>query len=160
MYSGLKVMLCCIALAGTIGTTSFISYAKNDNIPVTETTDDTPDYEEILSPYQDVFNEFNNTHGTKYGFMTDEQLNSHNMNREEYLKEMVDTYSGMTYEEFYNVLEEAYINDVSADKQKPHAENLPYYKRKTTGNSLRVHRVPDKNGGFTFLNEQKTEIPS
>lgn len=153
MYTKLKVMLCCIALAGTIGTMSFISYAQNDDIPVTETTNDTPDYEEILSPYQDVFNEFNNTHGTKYGFMTDEQLTSHNMNREEYLKKMVDTYSGMTSEEFYNFLEEAYINDISAGQQDAHAENLPYYQQETTGKSLMIHRVPDKNGGFTFLNE-------
>lgn len=153
MYTRLKVMLCCIALAGTVCTGSFISYAQNDDIPITETTDNTPDYEEILAPYQDVFNEFNNTHGTKYGFMTDEQLTSHNMSREEYLKKMVDTYSGMTSEEFYKVLEEAYINNVSAYKQESHAENLPYYKQEITNNSLRVHRIPDKNGDFTFLNE-------
>lgn len=133
----IKVILSSIVLTGTVCVISFISYYKNNTL----------DYKEILAPYQNVFDEFNKTHGTSYGFMTEEQLSRHNMNHDEYLKQMVDEYSNMTLDEFKNFLEETYNKDISA-------ENLPYYKETNVDEELIiVSGIPSSNKNtFNYLN--------
>ncbi|MCM1313834.1 MAG: hypothetical protein NC205_02550 [Prevotella sp.] len=137
MYTKSKIMLGCVVLAGVICTSSFLSYAQNDDTAVTGTAAENPDYEEMLAPYENVFNEFNNSHGTNYGFMTDEQLERFGKSREEYQKEMVEEYASMTPEEFEQFLDETYSEDQKflsemeaySKEQKLSPENLPYYQK-------------------------------
>ncbi len=137
----------CMALIGVLSASAFAVYAKNDKGTENNILNENNDYEKILSPYQNVFNEFNSAHGTTYGFMTDEQLSLHNMDKEEYLKNVVDEYGSMTTEEFKEVLEKAY-----ADENKASAENLPYYQEDTqSGKRVISHCAnPDPNGGNVF----------
>ncbi len=117
------IALGSIALVGISCTSAFFSFAQTDDENTGSVTEaSVSDYEEALAPYRKVLDDFNSTHGTTYSFMTDEQLARHNMNREEYLKETADIYSGMTLEEFENILETAYRNDMGLS-----AEPLPYY---------------------------------
>lgn len=142
----LIIALSGIALAGTVCTSAFFSYAQTESTVQAEEIS-TSDYEEILAPYQKVFDEFNSTHDTTYGFMTEEQLASHNMNREEYLKEMVNIYGSMTTEEFENFLETAYNNDKGY-----YAENLPYYETEENVEEVVVESgTMDENGNFYLL---------
>ena len=122
------------------------------------------DYVSLLLPYENALNDFNNTHGTSYRFltnMTDEELNIRNINRDEYLEEMVNTYADMTMEEFESVLEQAYKNDISetlpySQKETEEelvcynndtlsAENLPYYQKETTEEELVTVFVDSNN---------------
>lgn len=135
----LIIALGSLALVGIFCTSAFLSYAQTDeNTSIVKA--DVSDYEEILVPYQNVFDEFNSNHNTTYGFMTEEQLSAHNINREEYLKKMVDKYSNMTLEEFEYFLEKAYMNDKGIS-----AENLPYYHEETDEEAVIVSIDSDKN---------------
>ncbi len=86
-----------------------------DHIPADsyiETDENAIDYDALLEPYRTAFDEFNKSHGTTYGFMSDEQLEQHNMDKQQYLKEMADVYSKMNIKEFYDNLEKAYEADL------------------------------------------------
>lgn len=146
----LIIALSGIVLAGTICTSAFFSYAQADSESTVQAEEiSTSDYEEILTPYQKVFDEFNSTHDTTYGFMTEEQLARHNMNREEYLKEMVNIYGSMTTEEFENFLETTYNNS-----KECYAENLPYYKTEENVEEVVVESSNiNGNGTFYFLGD-------
>ncbi|MDE6424827.1 MAG: hypothetical protein K2K89_01625 [Ruminococcus sp.] len=154
MYTKSKIMLGCVALAGVICTSSFLSYAQNDDTAVTGTAAENPDYEEMLAPYENVFNEFNNSHGTNYGFMTNEQLERFGKSREEYQKEMVEEYASMTPEEFENYLEEAYIKDIQFTQEQFSVDNLPYYQKEeeTEPETISVSCF-DSNGNIHYVKD-------
>lgn len=109
MRKSFLVLLVSASLVGVLSASMIVIHANSDDKIVSE--NEAVDYEAILSPYQKVFDDFNSSHGTTYGFMTDEQLSLHNMDKEEYLKNVVDEYSDMTAEEFMAVLEEAYSHE-------------------------------------------------
>lgn len=60
-----------LVLSETLCMPLFSGYAESDS-------------ENLLIPYRNTMNEFNNSHGTTYSFMTDEQLSTHNIDRDEY----------------------------------------------------------------------------
>ncbi|MBO5164474.1 MAG: hypothetical protein J6B75_08590 [Ruminococcus sp.] len=155
MRKKLFALLGVASLVGVLSTSIFVSYADGDDKSVPETKNESVDYEAILSPYRNVFDDFNKSHGTTYGFMTDEQLTLHNIDKEEYLQDVVNEYSNMTAEEFWAVLEEAYSNDVGSqsDEGKISADIMPYYPNETqSGTKVTVHsQKPDPNGNNIFL---------
>ena len=137
MYIKYKTaLICCVAVTGIVCTSS-LSYAQGDDVSVFETPAENLNYEEMLAPYENIFNEFNNSHGTNYGFMTDEQLERFGKSCEEYQKEMVEEYASMTPEEFEQFLDETYLEDQKflsemeaySNEQKLSPENLPYYQK-------------------------------
>lgn len=183
-----KVILGCAALVGVICTSSFLSYAKNDDTAITETVTENsdneavtenPDYGEILAPYENIFDEFNNSHGTNYGFMTDEQLERAGKSREEYEKEMVEEYGSMTPEEFEAFLDEAYSKDQeflaemeaygahpaddaevtetvaenSDTEKKLSPQNLPYYQKEEPENKDKEISCKDNFYGIELLKD-------
>lgn len=86
-----------------------------DHIPADsyiETDENAIDYDALLEPYRTAFDEFNKSHGTTYGFMSDEQLELHKMDKQQYLKEIAEFYSKMSIAEFYDYLENAYREDI------------------------------------------------
>ena len=86
-----------------------------DHIPADsyiETAENSIDYDALLEPYRTAFDEFNKSHGTTYGFMSDEKLELHKMDKQQYLKEIAEFYSKMSIAEFYDYLENAYREDI------------------------------------------------
>lgn len=137
----LVITLGSVALVGISCASAFLSYAETDeSVSITEVS--TANYEEMLAPYREILDDFNSTHGTTYGFMTDEQLVCYNINREEYFEEMVEIYCNMTAEEFYNVFEVAYNNDKGEGIS---AENLPYYEEEASTGELKDFTNPFNN---------------
>lgn len=155
-----SVILGCVILAGVICTSSFLSYAQNDNAVVIGIETENPDYEEMLAPYENVFNEFNNSHGTNYGFMTDDQLERLGKSREEYQREMVEEYASMTPEEFEQFLDEAYSEDqkfleaTEEFSQKLSPENMPYYQKEESEIEKETMRfMKDNSYGIHYLKD-------
>lgn len=81
-----------------------------------DVSENTLDYDTLLEPYRTAFDEFNKSHGTTYGFMSDEQLELHKMDKQQYLKETAEFYSKMSIEEFYDYLENAYREDMKKNE--------------------------------------------
>lgn len=89
--------------------------------------------EDSLMPYRNAFDEFNATHGTNYGFATDEQLSRIGMD----YQAVEDFYTAMTLDEFSEYLETLYVNDMEfMESQKDiatpqtngiSADTMPYY---------------------------------
>ena len=89
--------------------------------------------EDSLMPYRNAFDEFNATHGTNYGFATDEQLSRIGMD----YQEVEDFYTAMTLDEFTEYLENIYVADMEfMESQKDiatpqtngiSADTMPYY---------------------------------
>lgn len=144
------ITLSCMIFTGILSTSAFAVHARNNKKAENKSLNENVSYEKILSPYQNVFNEFNSSHGTTYGFMTDEQLSLHHMDKEEYFKNVVDEYGDMTTEEFRGILEKAY-----ADENKISADNLPYYQEEPQpGKKVTIHcSDPDTNGNNFVLLE-------
>lgn len=148
MRKKLLIPLSCIALAGITSVSALAVYSRNNDKSAIKASNEDIDYEAVLSPYQDLLDEFNSSHGTTYGFMTDEQLALHHMDKDEYLKNAANEYSGMTEKEFIGILEKAYAND-----HKISADNLPYYQEEPQSGTVEIQvQNPDPNGGnFVFL---------
>lgn len=121
------------------------------------------DSEDLLLPYRNVFDEFNATHGTTYGFMTDEQLSAHNMNRDEYYQEMENVYTAMTVDEFIEMLENAYIEDMKFMQEQQgiavsqtgniSADTLPYYIKEENTVNITVTIPAGEGVRAVFLGE-------
>lgn len=169
-------LICCVAVTGIICASSFLSYAQDDDTSVSETTAENPDYEEMLAPYENMFDEFNKSHGTTYGFATEEQMERIGKSREEYQKEMVEKYAGMTPEEFEQYLDEMYARDqqflsemesysedqrFSIEKQAYSEEqglspqNLPYYQKDESEVKKQNVSIPidDNSYGIHYLKD-------
>lgn len=148
MRKKLLIPLSCIALAGITSASVLAVYSRSSDKSAIKASNEDIDYEAVLLPYQDLLDEFNSSHGTTYGFMTDEQLAQHHMDKEEYLKNAANEYSGMTAKEFMGILEEAY-----ADENKISADVLPYYQEEPQSGTVKIHvQNPNPNGGnFVFL---------
>ena len=99
--------------------------------------------EDSLLPYRNAFDEFNATHGTNYGFATDEQLSRIGMD----YQKVEDFYTAMTLDEFSEYLETLYINDMAFLQEQQDntisADTMPYYiKEEPTGEQVHFC-VPD-----------------
>ncbi|MDE6832743.1 MAG: hypothetical protein K2J39_00630 [Ruminococcus sp.] len=89
--------------------------------------------EDKLLPYRDMLQDFNTTHGTTYGFATDEQLERTGSD----YKTAEDFYTALTMEEFSEYLENIYVADMEfMESQKDFAipqsdgisaDTMPYY---------------------------------
>lgn|SRR5574344_2176774 len=129
LFSCITLGICCCSFASIdqqkkeIETTT--EQNSNDNIIQNELN--TNDYESLLEPYQKQFIEFNNLHGTSYGFMTDEQLRLHNMDKQEYLKNISSVYTNMSLDEFNDYLEKIYDNALALNNGNVTPEILPYF---------------------------------
>lgn len=151
MKKKIIITLSCMVLTGIISASAFVVHARDSKKAANKDLNEIVSYEEILHPYQNIFNEFNSAHGTTYGFMTDEQLELHHMDKEEYLKNVVDEYGNMTTEEFRQILEEAYANE-----NRSSAGNLPYFQDDSLKGKKMVYRCsdPTSNGDNIFVLEE------
>ena len=130
------ILIVTFSLVGLLSTSANIAYANSNNTSVSDSQNASIDYETLLLPYQKALDDFNSLHETSYGFMTDEQLTRHDMDRQEYLKTMVDTYTSMTIDEFNELLELAYKNDINNHSSS--AETLPYYQIPSSNDIIEV----------------------
>ena len=121
------IVICSILFISAISASIIVHGVSVNN---TNTNKETIDFIDVLEPYQKAFDNFNIKHDTDYGFMTDEQLTSLNIDRQEYWSKMVESYSGMNIDEFNHYLEDMYNNDSIKTK------TLPYFEPEISGETI------------------------
>lgn len=149
MAKKMTIFITTFSVVVILSISAIIAHANNNNSNAYESEIQSSNYEKILEPYRNAFEIFNSTHGTTYGFLTDEQLSNYNIDKMTYLQNVVEEYSTMTIDEFMSTLEAAYYNDNSA-------QNLPYYQAESQSNQTYAYSCPSpsKNGNNVFLLNQ------
>lgn len=133
-------------------------------------TDYIESFEEMFAPYQKVLDDFNFSHGTTYGVLTDEQLAHQNKSRQKYYEDMMRIYSNTTPEELKNNLENAYESDpmlsnsdnisIVVNQQSSDLallpKHLPYYEHSEESEKLIVESFNmNESNGTMFQNLSK-----